>query len=1577
MSGKLLNQSIHNLYSCPKMNGIVLPHRLVQSQIDFQSDWRKDPRILHVRKFVRDKMVEIFLRHPKADELGSSIYPTVNQLENLLFIKATSMEEYMDQDTLIHRALIMVGTQNDDNHSQPVAHCFSPSFSNANMMMPSPVFSNSSCNSNSPESPSVDLSVTTGTICDLLVTDNRSLPDGYNQQLADFSSDCGQNSMLSPKSRLQVASKDSLNQNLFDQVDSLRSCSMSQSQPPLHRSPNKAFNDGSAFTGSNVQYVDGPVPASESYLNFSRSGSSSESRHLGLYGHHQLMQGHKVNVARSLGSVNNQNAYHLNSQNLSHLGLQSELRERMSRLPIPSLNTTQQSPQHMPETYDVLSQLNDRELSIGTGKLFQSQLLMKNLQEFQQQLPNETYAQFNQPSKAHLPGDPGGQTPGIRSNNDEGLQLEVLGQYNFCESQSMQQQPLEQDPSMSDTFFHLESHKLVQGHHLSQQNALSLEDFVGVQNISFERSAVFSFTKGAAGSRNTCSELEYLHEFLLYAHNGISSAPDYIKPLLKHINFCQNDNCNCLLFRKLLLHHHYCRNNACHLCGPIRGENDSHTFDCSLKRSSEGSQHTVNNGDTGSFASKTTEDIQPPLKLMKSEDSSLLFSSKIVASEALSSLIDQPHASQGIERMEEQLDVPISVNPEATKVQTQFFKSPIQEIMNIGDTRHCDPKESHKVEHDCDPVISEELVTCITPVDIRDQTKFDQFKQEKDEIMTEAEHVRMTKLGKPGMDGVSLTELFNEEQIKEHIYSLRQWVAQGKAKVDENHAMAHSTGENACQLCRKENLSFEPPPIYCSLCGARIKRKVMYYTAPDGIIRHCFCTLCYNENRVQSITVDGHNLRKVSLQKKKNDEETEESWVQCDKCQGWQHQICALFNAKRNEEGKAEYICPYCYLQELECEERKPLGDHVLLGAKDLPRTKLSDHIEKRLFMRLKQEREGRANVKGMNFDEVPGVEGLVVRVVLSVDKRLEVKQNFRDTFREEEYPAEFPYRSKVILLFQKIEGVEVCLFGMYVQEFGSDCCYPNKRCVYLSYLDSVKYFRPEIKSVTGEALRTFVYHEILIGYLDYCKKRGFSRCHIWACPPFKGEDYILYCHPEIQKLPKSDKLREWYLTMLRKAAKENIVVNATNLYDHFFVPDGECKAKITAARLPYFEGDYWPGAAEEMIYHFNQGIAEGKPQSKGKMFVSRRTLKAMRQTDISKNATKDILLMQKLGETILPMKEDFIMVHLQYACTHCSEVIISGNRWICKLCKKFQLCENCHDMEKNLDERKRHPFNSKRKHELSPVEVNDVPFDTEDENDILDSELFDNRHSFLTFCQGNHYQYDTLRRAKHSSMMILYHLHNPTTTLAAIITCSICHNDIEQGESWHCKVCPEFEVCAVCYQREVHAHKLTRHSSMVNHKSHTKEARKRKALWIKRVLEVLDHASRCLLGRSNPCSYQHCMKIKKLFWHARDCKIRVTGGCKPCRKIWLILKFHVRNCKQSECPVPRCMDLKKHVTRLQLQSDTRRRAAVTELVRQQAAAEIAGSSGEPNCTISHGINDNSNNLLLPEEKRGVVELKP
>ena len=80
---------------------------------------------------------------------------------------------------------------------------------------------------------------------------------------------------------------------------------------------------------------------------------------------------------------------------------------------------------------------------------------------------------------------------------------------------------------------------------------------------------------------------------------------------------------------------------------------------------------------------------------------------------------------------------------------------------------------------------------------------------------------------------------------------------------------------------------------------------------------------------------------------------------------------------------------------------------------------------------------------------------------------------------------------------------------------------------------------------------------------------------------------------------------------------------------------------------------------------------------------------------------------------------------------------------------------------------------------------------------------------SFLNLCQGNHYQFDTIRRAKHSSMMVLYHLHNPEAP-AFTTTCNICSVEIEPGTGFRCTVCPDFDMCISCQRNTSHPHPMT-----------------------------------------------------------------------------------------------------------------------------------------------------------------------
>ncbi|KAG2317905.1 hypothetical protein Bca52824_021027 [Brassica carinata] len=124
---------------------------------------------------------------------------------------------------------------------------------------------------------------------------------------------------------------------------------------------------------------------------------------------------------------------------------------------------------------------------------------------------------------------------------------------------------------------------------------------------------------------------------------------------------------------------------------------------------------------------------------------------------------------------------------------------------------------------------------------------------------------------------------------------------------------------------------------------------------------------------------------------------------------------------------------------------------------------------------------------------------------------------------------------------------------------------------------------------------------------------------------------------------------------------------------------------------------------------------------------------------------------------------------------------------------------------KKSRVEKEKYPVNQREKH----IAIEDVPTEIKDSDDILESEFFDTRQAFLSLCQGNHYQYDTLRRAKHSSMMILYHLHNPTVPAFAT-ACAICQQELEPAQGWRCEVCPDYEVCCACYSKGInHPHSL------------------------------------------------------------------------------------------------------------------------------------------------------------------------
>jgi len=224
----------------------------------------------------------------------------------------------------------------------------------------------------------------------------------------------------------------------------------------------------------------------------------------------------------------------------------------------------------------------------------------------------------------------------------------------------------------------------------------------------------------------------------------------------------------------------------------------------------------------------------------------------------------------------------------------------------------------------------------------------------------------------------------------------------------------------------------------------------------------------------------------------------------------------------------------------------------------------------------------------------------------------------------------------------------------------------------------------------------------------------------------------------------------------------------------------------------------------------------------------------------------------------------------------------------------------------------------------------------TADPNPDVACEFFDTRQQFLSLCQGNHYQFDTLRRAKHSSMMVLYHLHNPDAPAFAC-TCNACGREIEAGAGFRCTVCSDFDMCATCRLNPAvrHPHPLAAHARAIDETRArlTDADRSERAAQLARTMALLRHASGCA---DAACASSNCAKVKALFQHAVACPLKVTGGCGLCRRMWLLLQMHAKSCGEDACPVPRCRELRDARRRQAARQEEQRRVAYQAMLRAQ-----------------------------------------
>lgn len=132
---------------------------------------------------------------------------------------------------------------------------------------------------------------------------------------------------------------------------------------------------------------------------------------------------------------------------------------------------------------------------------------------------------------------------------------------------------------------------------------------------------------------------------------------------------------------------------------------------------------------------------------------------------------------------------------------------------------------------------------------------------------------------------------------------------------------------------------------------------------------------------------NGKEVYKKDLQELKNDALAEEAWVQCDSCHNWVHQICALFNGRRNKTS-ASYTCPKCHINRAKASgkaQEKTISSFK--NAEDLPHCIMSETIEKGILETLEKEYSMRAQARKCSLDKIEKVNNLNVRVVSNMEK--------------------------------------------------------------------------------------------------------------------------------------------------------------------------------------------------------------------------------------------------------------------------------------------------------------------------------------------------------------------------------------------------------------------------------------------------------------------------------------------------------------------------------------------------------------------------------------------------------------
>jgi len=466
-----------------------------------------------------------------------------------------------------------------------------------------------------------------------------------------------------------------------------------------------------------------------------------------------------------------------------------------------------------------------------------------------------------------------------------------------------------------------------------------------------------------------------------------------MKKLWEHIAHCRDQQCSvphCVSSRYVLSHYRRCKDPACPACGPVRdtirkseekqkgqGDFDSNTFDGPVSSTSSGLDPATINApeisDAGHSAKRSKLDHSAPASASESLGALQSIGSSSEAGMSAGQVVSSLHDAEKV--------VPIAATSQAPQTQGSEDRSllngfTVEELTtHLASLNKASRLAPAKLKQKCSEVLKGLqqhqhgwVFNCpVDPVELGLPDYFEIIKKPMDlgtihkkldngayhaiEDFQKDVHLTFDNAMTYNEPDTVVYDMAKELKAKFHD-DFKKLVAQ----LDEEDKERRQNSR-ACVLCGYEKRCFEPPVFFCNginCASKRIRRNSHFYIGGNN--QYFWCNQCFTElDENLPIELVDLTIKKTDLTKKKNDEVHEESWVQCDVCERWIHQVCGLFNTRQNKEHHSEYCCPLCLLDKRKKEQATPPPKPP--GAVDLPRTKLSDFLENHVSSRIADKR--------------------------------------------------------------------------------------------------------------------------------------------------------------------------------------------------------------------------------------------------------------------------------------------------------------------------------------------------------------------------------------------------------------------------------------------------------------------------------------------------------------------------------------------------------------------------------------------------------------------------------------------